>query len=183
MRPVVCRSPGDDSVELVRISLRFHQSLAASVGAAHKIAERRIASVKRSNDRLRLDARLVHGTVSKIDQLLGMADGPVRAGPAFMTIVSGSRGIAAAERIDHVPIRNVAGPSAVAVLNILSIPAGRREPHGKCDLGIFRRANHTFHFAMRGHREGLRIGKWSGGNQCRSRDGRMCQFQAAQAFT
>src|SRR5438552_11182617 len=180
MRPVVGGSAGNDSVELVGITLRLHQSLASAIRAADKIAPRRVAPIERANDRFGLNACLVYRAISEIDQLLRMADGPGCAASSLVTIVSAGDGIAAGERIDEIPIRNGTSPSTVSNLNILAVPARRWKPQGKFDLGIFCRTSDRLHFAARRPNDGDGIGKWSGRHRGRRRDGRVRQLQTGQ---
>src|SRR6266850_529012 len=129
MRPVVRGRSRDDSVKVFRITLSFHQGLAASVGAADKVGKRRIPAVKSADDAPGLQVGLVHRTMPEVDEFLRMSDRPARAGNAtLVTIVGSGRRVSAPERVDHRLIWNIASPAAVSFLPVFSVPRRCREP-------------------------------------------------------
>src|SRR6185369_15670867 len=105
MRPIACGSTGKDAVEVFRIPLRFHQSLASSIGTSGKIVQRRVAAIECSDDGFGLNARFMYGTIAEIDELFGMTYGPGCAHPTIVTVVGCSCGIALSQRIGHRAIR------------------------------------------------------------------------------
>ena len=101
MRPIARRSAGKDSVEVFRIPLRFHQSLAAAIGTSGKIAQRSVAAIERADDGFGLNARFMYGTIAEVDELFGMTYGPGCARAAFVAVIGRSGRITSSQRIDH----------------------------------------------------------------------------------
>src|SRR5438067_2436739 len=90
MRPIACRSAGNDSVKVFGIPLCFHQSLAAAVGTSGKIAQRSVTSIECADDRLGLNAGFMYCAVAEINELFGMAYGPRCAPASLVSVVAGS---------------------------------------------------------------------------------------------
>jgi hypothetical protein len=75
----------------------------------------------------------VHGTVSEVDQLLGVTDCPGGA-TTLMSVVGRGDRVATAERLDQAADIDRSGPSAVAFLPVLAVPAGGGQPEREFDL-------------------------------------------------
>ena len=156
MRPVAGRSAGNDSVEILGIPLRFHQRLTSAIGASVEITARRRAAEKISNNRLRLQIRLMHRAIPEIDQLLRVSDRPCRAGATLMTVVGRRRGITPLHRLGKPGRVDRPCPAAIAKLQIFSIPSARRDPQLEMDLGVLCRPDDSLHGTVGGSDHGSR---------------------------
>src|SRR4051812_32763955 len=94
VRPVICGCAGDNSVEVFRIALGFHERFAASVRTADEIIPGRVFSVESVEECLGLEACFMQGAVAEADQFLRMPDGKssgaVRVWGVVPSIGSGS---------------------------------------------------------------------------------------------
>ena len=195
MRPIVSRSAGKDSLKVLRIPLRFHQSFAATIGTAVEIAQRSVAAIERVDNCFGLNARLMYCPIAEINELLGMTDGPGCARAALVAVIGRSGRITSSQRIDHTAISNASGPAAVSYLLILAVPAGNGEPYGGLNLGIVTGVNRQFNLAVRRYcrrgicrsiyccARGARPGKRPCGDRRCRRDCRPGELQGGEAFT
>src|ERR1700689_4122124 len=96
---------------------------------------------------------------------------------AGMTIVGSSRAGSSPERGDHCRWPNPSRPPAIALLFILTVPAGRREPDLEFNFGIAGGTRYGPDHAARGHIDGRQVsessggGKWTFGDEHRRNDG------------
>src|SRR5579862_5348277 len=147
MGPVVGRSAGHNTVEIVGEALRLHESFTAAVGTTDEVAAGGRSAVERLHDGAGLQCGFVNRAVAEIDQLFRVSDGPGCAGSG-VAVVSPCDGEAALERLGEGYERNVSGPSAVADLLIFSVPVAGREPKLEIDFGIGGGARGGFHIAV-----------------------------------
>ena len=69
---VIAGSSGDDTVKILRIALRLHESLPAAPGTTGEVREFLRRAIKRRNDGFALQGRFVDGPITEVDQLLGV---------------------------------------------------------------------------------------------------------------
>src|SRR6516164_4368476 len=120
--PVDGRTGGDDAVVVLRIALRFHQSLATARRAAHEIGIARAFAVERLRQRLTHHGHLMDAEVRVV--LDGMpvqptvsSQGKAPATP-LVSGVGGGRRVARTQR----PAQTIGIPARI------STPAGSVEP-------------------------------------------------------
>ena len=120
MGPIIRGRASHDAVKIVGKALSFHEGFAAAVGAADKIAASGILAVKRLQDQVRLNCRLVNGAIPEVDHLLWMPDRPRRV-TSPVAVVRARDGETALERFAKREDGDVARPTAVSDLPILSL--------------------------------------------------------------
>ena len=95
VRPIVGGRAGDDAVVIVGVALRFHQGLAAAVGAGAEIGPFGIVAVEGVQDGLGFHGGLVNGAIAEVGDLFGMVERPGRVGAAGVVAgVGGGGGVA-----------------------------------------------------------------------------------------
>src|SRR5258707_7552095 len=97
---VVGGCAGDDAVEVLRVTLRGHQSLPSAGGAAFPIRQARATSIIGRNQCFGLDGGSVDSAIGEVGDLIGMAEcKPATA--ARVTGVGGRARITLANDIRH----------------------------------------------------------------------------------
>ena len=151
MDVTVRQRTGNDAVIVFRISLRFHQSHAAAGGATFEVGVFRALVIEDLDQFFAFERHLVRGSVSEIDHLLGMTDGPVPA-LVLMTGVGARRRVSEPQSLRHVVRQalNRAGKTTVPDAHELAIPAFcRRQPQLHIDERIGCRFENHLNAAMR----------------------------------
>ena len=148
MGAVVARGARDDGVEVLRVALRFHERHAAAAGAAVEIREARRAAIERGGRGLALHRGFVDRAIAEVNQLLGMPDREAGVGAGVAGVGRGD-GVAALQTLAERAVLNRAAPRAVADREELAVPARRRQPHFRLDVGVARRLDRQRHAAER----------------------------------
>src|SRR5260370_6331347 len=125
----MCRGAGEDSVEVFRIPLRFHEGFTSTFGTAVEIGIAGSLLVEGVDDLLRLEVCFMNRAITEILNLFRAVHGPSRVGSfAFVAIVGAGRRESlfqfAAKRVDIDRSRQ----SAISHLLEFLIPALRWHP-------------------------------------------------------
>src|SRR5258707_1530668 len=97
---VVGGCAGDDAVEVLRVTLRGHQSLPSAGGAAFPIRQARATSIIGRNQCFGRDGGFVNSAIGEVGDLIRMAECK-SATAAGMTGVGGRAGITLANGVRH----------------------------------------------------------------------------------
>ena len=77
---VVARSAGDDAIEILRESLRFHERHATTARTAVEVRQPGRGAIERRNCRLTLHRSLMNRAIAEVDEFLRMPDREARVG-------------------------------------------------------------------------------------------------------
>src|SRR5580704_5866342 len=140
MRPGVGRRADDDAVEIIRVALRLHQGLAATIRTAIEIRPLRPLADERCYDGLGLVGRFFERAIPEVDNLLGVTQSEGRLSSRLAAVVRRRGGIPACDRVREAAITDAAAEPAAAELLVLSVEtAVRRDPDLEIDDRIIRR--------------------------------------------
>src|SRR5207244_11548139 len=114
MCPVVGGSACDNAVVIFGKSLGFFKALFSAGRTAIPIRELRIVAIVSGDDGLRLHGHLMHGPISKVDQLFGMAQ-RIASASAFVSRVGCGRSVTPPQRTGERGIRFILRPPATSV--------------------------------------------------------------------
>src|SRR5580704_9987374 len=87
MRPGVGRRADDDAVEIVRVALRLHQGLAATIRTAIEIRPLRPLAGQYCYDGLGLVGRFFERAIAEVDNLLGVTQSEGRLSSRLAAVV------------------------------------------------------------------------------------------------
>src|SRR5579883_1370140 len=150
MRPVIGGRAGEDAVVIVGEALRFHEGLAAAVGAGTEIRMLRPGAIERRNDGFGPIGGLVDGAVAEIGNLFRMAERPLRIdGATFVAGVGAGGGISIENGVGHRSVIDGAGEASVADTFVAAVPTGRGQPDFEFDVGIAGWLDHALNAAER----------------------------------
>ena len=137
VRPVIRGSASQYSVVIFGESLRFHQRLAAAIGATAEVRGPRRFFIKLLNHRLAELGHHMHGPIAEVDDLLGMAERPVGVGCAAGVSRIGATGCKTTQDGDReTRIADIAGESAVTLAHEFAIPSRKGKPDFDLDIGV-----------------------------------------------
>src|SRR6185503_5038312 len=136
-RPVVCRRTGKDTVVVLWITLRLHQSFATAVGAPSEVGALRCGAVERRDDGFGDASHFMNASITEVDDLRRMAQSPSSVdGRAGVSRVRASGNVAMLERGSEFEVIDGASEAAVRETLKLAIPILERHPDFDVDVGI-----------------------------------------------
>src|SRR6185503_14233470 len=122
-RPVVCRRTGKDTVVVLWITLRLHQSFATAVGAPSEVGALRCGAVERRDDGFGDASHFMNASITEVDDLRRMAQSPSSVdGRAGASRVRASGNVAMLERGSEFEVIDGASEAAVRETLKLAIP-------------------------------------------------------------
>ena len=141
----------DNAVEVAGKALRFHQRLAAAIGAGIEIGFRLGLAVVGQDDLLRKLGGEMHRAPPEILHLLRMAKGPAGiAGFRAMTGVGTSDGKTADEITGHLAHADGTSESAIACAEKAAVPILTRQPDFEVDCRVAGGSQHAGNATERG---------------------------------
>src|SRR6202030_871248 len=182
--PEIRRGASENSVEIFRKALRFHQRFAPAVVTAIERGVARRIVVEGLYEGFGVFRRGVQAAIAEINDLLWMLVRPACVfGIALMPGVGRGSGVASPQIVGESEVVDGTGESAIADAQEFAIPVRSRQPHFEANIGIGAWPDYSGQTAKRGKFVEGPAGRWcesARGHGLSRSDGSVRQFYAAE---